>query len=233
MQLPPISHDYEPASAAEQAALSASDPLVIVAASARIRIDPVYYRLGLAGSEPQIRVREPVAKALARVAAALPAGLGLTLLDGFRSRATSLAIFERIKGEIAAANPDWDGARLEQETRRFCAHPSDPGHYPVPPHLSGGAIDLLLHDLASGEPLDFGTGFDDISERAESDYFERPCAGMSEARRLQIRDNRRLLFWLMRREGFSNYPGEWWHFDLGDCLWARFRGGEYRYPAAE
>lgn len=233
MSFPPISHDYPPATSAERLALQPSDPLLPLKASARLRIDPVYHCLGLAGSEPAIRLRAPLVRALERVVDGLPQGLGLTLLDGFRSRTTSLAIFERIRDEIAVANPAWSREEIERETRRFCAHPSDPGHYPVPPHLSGGAIDLLVHCVESGEPLDFGTPFDDLTELAGTDRFEHPVPGMAESRRLNIRDNRRLLFWSMAGEGFTNYPGEWWHFDMGDCLWATFRGGEYRYPAVE
>ncbi|MCL6630013.1 MAG: hypothetical protein K6U00_10480, partial [Armatimonadetes bacterium] len=32
--------------------------------------------------------------------------------------------------------------------------------------------------------------------------------------------NRQLLLDIMLEAGFSNYPGEWWHYSYGDSAWA-------------
>lgn len=31
----------------------------------------------------------------------------------------------------------------------------------------------------------------------------------------------------MKKEGFVNYPGEWWHFSYGDQLWAAYKNKKY------
>ncbi|WP_445010846.1 M15 family metallopeptidase [Vreelandella stevensii] len=44
----------------------------------------------------------------------------------------------------------------------------------------------------------------------------------------------RLLYDAMRQQGFTNLPSEWWHFDLGDQLWAHYGGHPHaRYGPAE
>lgn len=42
-----------------------------------------------------------------------------------------------------------------------------------------------------------------------------------------ISERRRLLCKVMNKEGFANYPGEWWHFSYGDQLWAAYRYKRY------
>ena len=37
-----------------------------------------------------------------------------------------------------------------------------------------------------------------------------------------VRDNRRLLFGVMTKAGFTNLPSEWWHYDYGDRFWAYY-----------
>ncbi|MBQ4051251.1 MAG: hypothetical protein IJD13_06430, partial [Oscillospiraceae bacterium] len=48
----------------------------------------------------------------------------------------------------------------------------------------------------------------------------------------EARDNRRLLYHVMIRAGFTNYDGEWWHFDYGNPLWASRTGKEPFYGLA-
>ena len=46
--------------------------------------------------------------------------------------------------------------------------------------------------------------------------------------------NRRLLFHAMTGAGFTNYRGEWWHFDFGNQRWANIAAVPHAiYGAAE
>lgn len=69
-------------------------------------------------------------------------------------------------------------------------------------HNLGGAVDLTLVRLRDARRLRMGTGYDDLSARANT----------LNARGAILR-NRLVLVDAMERFGFSNYEREWWHFD--------------------
>jgi zinc D-Ala-D-Ala dipeptidase len=69
-------------------------------------------------------------------------------------------------------------------------------------HNKGLAVDIAL--ARDGKLLDFGTGFDDFSEKAH--YGSRNTS--SEAGK-----NRTLLRSIMVKAGFTAYENEWWHFN--------------------
>jgi D-alanyl-D-alanine dipeptidase len=103
------------------------------------------------------------------------------------------------------------GDALEQETQKFVPIPSTDPCKPSP-HLTGGAVDLALGD-ADGNPFDMGGEFDELTRRTEPDFYEAAQAGTPER---VFRDRRRLLRRSLESAGFTNYPEEWWHFDLHD-----------------
>lgn len=78
-------------------------------------------------------------------------------------------------------------------------------------HNRGCAVDLTLYDLKTGQVMPMPSSYDEMSERAHSDY----AGGTA-----QERANRALLRTAMEAEGFSVYPEEWWHFDYKD--WRRY-----------
>jgi D-alanyl-D-alanine dipeptidase len=67
--------------------------------------------------------------------------------------------------------------------------------------------------------VNMGTGFDHFGSEAATRYFEELIKqrklSKSEKEALQ---NRRFLFWVMKKAGFSNYPEEWWHWSYGDNM---------------
>jgi D-alanyl-D-alanine dipeptidase len=75
------------------------------------------------------------------------------------------------------------------------------------PHSRGVAVDLTLIDGA-GEPLEMGTGFDDLRPLA----YHASLAVSPEAQR-----NRALLLGLMTAAGWDFYRNEWWHYQLFDA----------------
>jgi D-alanyl-D-alanine dipeptidase len=84
-----------------------------------------------------------------------------------------------------------------------------------PPHSTGAAVDVtIINDL--GEPLDMGGEIDELSERSHPDYYVSDRDGESQ----QYQFNRQLLSRIMTNSGFIRHPQEWWHFSLGDQMWA-------------
>lgn len=112
-------------------------------------------------------------------------------------------------------------------------HGTDPDYYPSvarsdlirqgyigakSSHARGSTVDVALDHLSGDETgaqqvcsrrdrgtLDFGTPFD---------CFDPASKTASKAVSQAAQDHRSTLVDLMRKGGFKNYPGEWWHFTL-------------------
>lgn len=72
-------------------------------------------------------------------------------------------------------------------------------------HSRGSTIDLTLVDAETGEELDMGIYFDffgDISHHDTDLITEKQAS------------NRNILRDVMRKYGFAEYSGEWWHYTL-------------------
>lgn len=84
-----------------------------------------------------------------------------------------------------------------------------------PPHSTGGALDVTLVD-ENHQKIDMGSPIDEISERSYPDYF----ASSNEPQEQQYHRHRQILKDVMIAAGFQQHPHEWWHFCLGDQMWA-------------
>ncbi len=84
-----------------------------------------------------------------------------------------------------------------------------------PPHSTGAAVDVTIVD-ALGNDLDMGGEIDELSERSHPDYYARERDEPNQ----QYQFNRQLLNEVMSSAGFYQHPEEWWHFSLGDQMWA-------------
>lgn len=120
-------------------------------------------------------------------------------------------------------------AILEQ-VYQFWAVPSSKPSTP-PPHSTGAAVDVTLVN-EQGHPIDMGSPIDEMSSRSYPDYFAlhsgsdelayyRSRGGTAVCDRTHIfHKNRQLLKRVMLGAGFHQHPNEWWHFSLGDQMWA-------------
>lgn len=70
------------------------------------------------------------------------------------------------------------------------------------------------------ETVDMGTPFDYFGQESETAYYENILESDLNGDDKKRRENRRILFWAMKKAGIANYPGEWWHFSYGDQEWA-------------
>jgi len=139
-----------------------------------------------------LRLRRDVALALAdaerRVARD---GYRIKIFDAYRPVSVQRALWAIVPDERYVADPA-KGSR----------------------HNRGCAVDITLCD-AAGNELDFGTPYDDFTERAHAAYTNLPDDVLARRRYLQH---------VMSEAGFDVLPTEWWHFD--------FRGWE-RYGIPE
>jgi len=101
-----------------------------------------------------------------------------------------------------------------EQVYQLWAIPSLDDNYP-PPHSTGGAIDISLVD-DSGNTINMGSEIDELSVRSHPDYYANSITSIAQ----QYHYHRQLLCNMMQNAGFQRHPGEWWHFCLGDQMWA-------------
>lgn len=187
----------------------------------RIKVRPMYYELGFS-PYPEVYGRRIVLEKILSALENIPKKYGVTIWDVYRPRAVQNILFDRMRCTIKKMNPALTDEQNLIETQKYIAPPSQVGDAYCPPHLSGGAVDLTLHDCATGKELDMGTEFDDCTQRAHRDYFEKINDLDKQSR--QIREHRRTLKCAMESADFRSYQHEWWHFDYGNILWQKATG---------
>ncbi|HSG47177.1 MAG TPA: M15 family metallopeptidase, partial [Longimicrobiales bacterium] len=173
----------------EEGDFRASELTELVALEPGIRLDVRYattdnFMSSVFYDESRAFLQRPAAEGVARVHRALAAwGYGLLVHDGYRPWYVTKMF--------------WDATPEAQ--RFFVANPANGSR-----HNRGAAVDLTLFDLATGEPVEMVSGYDEFSPRAYPDY----PGGTARQRWM-----RELLRRAMEVEGFTVYEGEWWHFD--------------------
>jgi len=123
----------------------------------------------------------------------------------------------RNPAELQAREPELYAA-LAATVFEFWGIPSDDPRTP-PPHSTGAAVDLTLQD-AAGHELDMGCPIDETTARAYPDHY----AGATSPEMCGFHERRMLLHEVMAAAGFNRHGNEWWHFSLGDQMWAWARG---------
>ena len=112
-----------------------------------------------------------------------PQGIGIKIWDAYRPRSVQYLFWEIYPNPVYIANPD-NGSK----------------------HNRGGAVDLTLVDLATGNELKMPTPFDDFGEKAAHSY-----NSFSQ----EILNNRALLKSVMTQVGgMIIYDAEWWHYEV-------------------
>lgn len=186
--------------------------------SPKIKVSPFYFQQKIPEAINDCYLRQGAAERLLRAAERLPDGLHFVVLDGWRPYEVQLALYEIHKETLRKTNGMTEG-RVLQELSKFVAYPSENPDTPSP-HMTGGAVDLTIADSEGW--LDMGTGFDEFTEKAKTDWFESRTE--FEHQEEKIRSNRRLLKTVMTSAGFMNYENEWWHYDYGNQRWAMSTG---------
>jgi len=115
-------------------------------------------------------------------------GLGLKIFDGYRPRAVQYLMFEIFPNPVYVADP---------------ATGSN--------HNRGGAVDLTLVNLATGQELLMPTAFDFFGNEASHGW----TIGMTQE---QINNRVFLLAMMETVGGFTRYDAEWWHYTYSPSL---------------
>jgi D-alanyl-D-alanine dipeptidase len=181
----------------EEGEFLASDLVELVALDSTIHLDIRYastdnFMGEVFYSSPRAFLQRPAAEATVRAHQWLKErGYGLLIHDGYRPWYVTKMF--------------WDAT--PESLKDFVADPASGSR-----HNRGCAVDLTLYVLGTGEVVTMVAGFDEMSPRSHADY----PGGTS-----RQRWHRKLLRDAMEAQGFSIFPGEWWHFDYQD--WRRYR----------
>lgn len=197
-----------------------NEPLVSLT-KAGFLCDSQYYRQGIAGSLKDCYARSGVVGKLLIAQTMLPKGLKFKIYDAYRPVGVQQRLWNFYRGQINIKNPGLTEEELDKRTSFFVSKPSWDENQPSL-HNTGGAIDLTLV-TEDGYALNMGTIFDDFTERAWTNHFEKhtECD--------EVRENRRILYNAMISAGFTNLPSEWWHYDYGTKFWGYFKGEDALY----
>lgn len=187
-------------------------------------VDIGSYAPGIGLKESPTYVRRTIADMLKKAQGFLPEGHGLHVRCGSRSLEHQRKIYTDFYDQLAAKHPDWPVSQLRREVNRFLA-PPDAKH--PPGHSTGGAVDITIVG-PGGEQLDMVTSLKgEENVMATLPTYTRNVTP-------SVARNRQLLADVMSAAGFSNYPGEWWHWSYGDSAWAVRVGAPYApYGAAD
>lgn len=163
---------------------------------------------GLFLSDCTMQCRCLVAEKLKRVAKQLSEkGLGIYIYELYRSPEQQQMRLQETYNRYGDKFSNKD--ELERNVRRYTAGVGGG-------HRTGGAVDLTLCN-SNGIPLDMGSEYPVKCPEMVTSYVLASI----------VNERRKLLCDVMHKEGFVNYPGEWWHFSYGDQLWAAYSYKRY------
>jgi D-alanyl-D-alanine dipeptidase len=149
-------------------------------------------------------VRIGVAKRLSSAQKSLPHGFHLMLWDGYRSIEAQRKMHDNFVRRLRKKHPEWSGRKILSFADLYIANPDK-----ITLHSTGGAIDITICD-SEGKKIDMGSEIDFFPENTDSKKIISSAAGK----------NRDLLKRCLEKQGFVNYPPEWWHWSYGDSYWA-------------
>lgn len=177
----------------------------------------------LLGPSPEVpnntdytKLRTTVYEKLKRAQSLLPEGLQFCLYEGFRSLELQRILFDTRFAKVKNQHPGWSPDQLFTETIKLVSPLINlDGSHNIPPHSTGGAIDVyLVNDR--GEAINMGIH--------PKDWMEDMDGSLSLTRAKIISDeakkNRGIMSKALEAVGFVNYPTEYWHWSYGDRYWA-------------
>jgi D-alanyl-D-alanine dipeptidase len=148
-------------------------------------------------------------------------GWRIQVFDAFRPVAVQQFMVDytfqellRTRGWLAGRLTPEQHQQVLEEVLKFWAIPSSNPATP-PPHSTGAALDVTLVD-DTGSAVDMGSPIDEVSPRSYPNHFSKSADPHCQL----VHNHRMVLYAAMTAAGFRQHPNEWWHFSLGDQLWA-------------
>lgn len=170
-------------------------------------VEPRYYFYGWAKS-PKIFGRESAVKALAKAKKFLPGGYNFKIWDCRRPLKVQKLMLDSFRKRIRLLYPRVSEKEKASILYAFCGRTKKIVTR-LDTHRNGGSFDLIIVDRF-GKELFMGTDFDDLTEKAALDYYEKRKSLTATEKIAQ--KNRRLLKRALTKTRLINYSPEWWHW---------------------
>lgn len=177
----------------------------------------------LFGPSPEIpdnndytKVRYTVYQKLLQAQKTLPNNLRFCLYEGYRSLNLQKKLFNDRYEVIKNKNPHWKHEQLFYETIKLVSPLINlDGSHNIPPHSTGGAIDIYLVDI-EGNIIDMGIKVAEWMQDIDGSLSVMDSTKIS----IGAKEYRKIMSKALSSMGFINYPGEYWHWSYGDKYWA-------------
>ncbi|HEY5667651.1 MAG TPA: M15 family metallopeptidase [Candidatus Saccharimonadales bacterium] len=153
-------------------------------------------------------IRTGALKRLAAAQKALPKHLRLVLKASFRPLEVQQTVFDAELANTKQKHPEWDDETAYKHTLEYVTDPS----VNLPPHASGGTVDLTLWDETTNTYVDVGSPINAVDDSSWGDNHD----GLTKSQ-IAMRD---MLRSTMLAAGFAPLASEWWHYSYGDQRWA-------------
>lgn len=199
-----------------------NSPFVEVTEEDGIDVKMQYHLLKMANSESRCFLRIEVYEKLLEAQSLLPETLKLRILDAWRPYKLQEELY-RTYSETIDRQLGIQALDEPSKKKIISKYVSEPiyDRMNAPVHTTGGAVDVTLINLEEQE-IDMGTEFDAFSLETNTCFYENTYND-------KLRYNRRILYNVMKRVGFTNLPSEWWHYDYGDAFWSYYSGKPILY----
>jgi len=161
-------------------------------------------------------LRKTVYEKLVLAQTMLPKGMHFCLYEGYRSLSLQKMLFENRYNTVKSQHPDWSHDAIFTETTKLISPVVNlDGTHNIPPHSTGGAIDVYLID-DQGKALEMGIHPADWTKDSNGSLSETNSTVISK----EAQKNRKIMSDVLAAVGFVNYPTEYWHWSYGDRYWA-------------
>lgn len=162
------------------------------------------------------KMRKSVYERLKKAQTLLPKGLYFCLYEAYRSLSLQEMLFTHRLAKLKKKYPDWPFEKIFVETTKMVSPViNQDGTRNIPPHSTGGAIDVYLIDN-NGHSIDMGIHPKDWMEDIDGMLSETLSSHISD----KAIKNRAMMAQALSSVGFINYQTEYWHWSYGDRFWA-------------
>jgi zinc D-Ala-D-Ala dipeptidase len=161
-------------------------------------------------------MRKSVYEKLKQAQSLLPPHLHFCLYEGYRSLSLQKFLFEKRYEKVKSQHPDWSSDQIFIESTKLVSPVvNQDGSINIPPHSTGGAIDIYLVD-DQGKYVDMGIHPKDWMSDSDGSLSKTASPVISAT----AQKNRQIMNHALSAVGFVNYPTEYWHWSYGDRYWA-------------
>lgn len=150
-------------------------------------------------------------------------GFNIRLLCGYRNKKTQEIMFQKYWDQNKQEFPgDSDYETYKKVIKLISPLKTWDGKINVPPHSTGGAVDIDLTDEKTDEVVDMGMDVKNC-KNVKPTLCWPDCKEISE----KAQKNRKIMTDVMEEVGFAPHSREYWHFSYGDRLWAVRRNKKF------